>query len=196
MAVLTPDLKWVHGFSGHRDAAKWAADLDTIDASPLLDASPKVAKKLEAFAAAAEKAAGKTTWTKVFDAADDATELIGRHPARARIEAAVAQARGVAEAGLAKVFADLEAGGDRAEARKALFALQKAFKGQPEADDAATGAKAADKLGRLADVAEEFRESAREKAAAEFAGTRWTVLFGGVFPEPADDPGDGDGADE
>ncbi len=177
IGVLTADGKWVHGFSGHRSPDQFLADLDKIDASPLLDASPATVKKLEKIAAAAEKALAKQQWSKVFKAESAAAKLIGRHASRNTVSAAAAKARGVAESGLSKAYDALAGGETRDEARKTLYQLSKAFRGQPEGDEAAAGIKASDRLGRLAEIAEEHRAAARAKAATEFAGTRWAKLF-------------------
>jgi len=183
VGVLTPDGKWVHGFSGHRSAEKFLKDLDTIDASPLLNASPAVVKKLEKLLAAAQKSLAKKQWLKVIQCAEDAAELSGRHESRTAIGAAEAEARGVAEKALVDALEALTQGGDRNPVRKALFQLAKDFRGQPEAADAERGVKASERLARLAGISAEHRDAVRAKAAKEFAGSRWAALFGGEAPK-------------
>ncbi len=189
VAVLTDDLKWVTGFSGHRTAEQFAADLDIVDKSPLLDASPAVAKKLEKIATKADKHAEKRLWSKLLACEDDASELTGRHPARDRITAHADKARAFAETSITEVIKSLsgdgegKGGGDRTAARKTLMRLAKDFRGQPAADDATIGIKAVDRVARLAKLEGDAREGARKKFAKEFEDSRWTQLFGGTWPK-------------
>ena len=176
-AFVTPDLKWVGGFRGYKGADDFSAFLETIEKSPVIAASPEVAKKLEALAGQATAAAEKALWPKVLSTARDAAALFGRHEARSKIASALAKAREYAESELAKALDSVQKGGDRAAVRADLKKLASAFANEPEAKEADAGAKAVDRLATIDGVAPENQAAAREKAARDFAGTRWVNWF-------------------
>lgn len=171
---VTSDLKWVAGFSGYKDATAFLGVLEAAEKSPLLLAKPDVQKKLEALAAQAAKAAEKSDWKAVLAASKAASDMRGRSPVREKIAAEVAKARAWAAGELEKAAA---AGADRAAARIALKKLSAAFSGEPEQKDAEQGVKALEKLTTIEGLAAELQAAAREKAAKDFAGTRWAALF-------------------
>ena len=176
-AFVTPDLKWVGGFRGYKDADEFSKFLEDVENSPVLAASPEVAKKLEALAGQATAAAEKALWPKVLSSARESAALFGRHAARAKIAAALVKAREYAEGELAKALDSVQKGGDRAAVRADLKKLASAFANEPEGKEADAGAKAVDRLTTIDGVAPENQAAAREKAAREFAGTRWVNCF-------------------
>src|SRR5438552_2302485 len=99
---ITPDLKWVAGFSGYKDVTAFASVLDEVDKSPVLNASPDSLKKLDALLAQANKAAEKSDWKAVMAASKSAAELKGRAPQRDKIAEAVTKARSWAAGELTK----------------------------------------------------------------------------------------------
>src|SRR5205814_1958842 len=80
VGVVTPDLKWVAGCSGFKTVEEFDAVLATAEKSPLLEAKPDVAKKLEALGAQAGKAVEKANWKDVLAASKAAADLKGRSP--------------------------------------------------------------------------------------------------------------------
>jgi hypothetical protein len=136
-------------------------------------------KKLEALATQAEQGAEKSAWAKVLAAGKAAADLNGRSPVRDRITAAVAKARGWADAEMTKAL-DGAKSGDRNALRAALRKVVSAFPGEPEAKEAEAGVKAIDRLTVLDGVGADAIEKAREKATKDFAGTRWVALFAKV----------------
>ena len=176
-AFVTADLKWVGGFSGYQDEAAFTAHLDAAEKSPVLQAAPDVAKKLALLGAAAEAAAAKSEWPKVFTSAREAKALTGRHPAREKIAAAFAKARAWADGEMKSVRDSVQSGGDRAAARAALKKVSAAAAGEPEAKEADAGVTALEKLSVIDGVDAANQAAARAKAAKDFAGTRWTGWF-------------------
>jgi hypothetical protein len=174
---VTSDLTWVGGFRGYKSPDEFSTFLETIENSPVLAASPDVAKKLEALATQATAAADKALWPKVLSTAHDAAALFGRHAARAKIASALAKAREYAEGELAKALDSVTKGGDRTAVRADLKKLASAFAGEPEGKEADAGTRAIDRLAAIDGVAPESQAGAKEKAAREFAGTRWMNWF-------------------
>lgn len=192
---VTQDLQWIAGFSGYKDAAAFDAVLTQAENSPLLQAKPDVAKKLEVIAQAAEQAAEKGVWAKTLAAAKSAAELKGKCPARDRIAAAVAKGRAWAEDEISKALSSAVGAADRTAQRVALKRVSAAFAGEPEAKDADTGVKALERVGVIESLPDDKQGAAKEKAAKDFAGTRWVGLFDGSAAKPAETPaGEGEPA--
>lgn len=174
---VTSDLQWVAGFSGYKDAAGFDAVLADAEKSPLLQAKPETAKKLDALLAQAGKAAEKSDWKGVFAATKAAADLKGRSPAREKLAELVAKARAWADGEMTKQLDAVKGGGDRSAARAELKKVSTAFAGEPEAKESDAGMKAIDKLTTIEGLAADLQVAAREKAKKDFAGTRWTALF-------------------
>jgi hypothetical protein len=177
VAFLTHDLQWVHGYSGGRNAATFAAELEKAEQSPLVYATPAVEKKLETLATKAEKDAAKSRWAGVLKSAAAADGLVGRSAVRERIVAQVDKARKWASAAFDDAIKRLAAGADRAKVRVSLKGVASAFAGHPEADTAKTGLKAIDRLTRLAKTDPAKQEALKAKYGAEFKDTPWAGLF-------------------
>ena len=177
VGFVTPDLQWVAGFSGYKQSSEFMAILEQAEKSPLLNASPEGAKKLDAFATAAAQGVEKQQWAKVLAAAKDAEKVKGRSPARDKIAASVTAAHAYAEGELAAALTAATTGNDAAAARTALKKLAPVFAGEPEGKEAEAGVKAIDRLAVIAGVPADKQEAAREKATKDFAGTRWVALF-------------------
>ncbi|MCE9638209.1 MAG: DUF255 domain-containing protein [Planctomycetes bacterium] len=175
VGFVTTDLQWVAGFSGFKQAGEFAAILEQAEKSPLLNASPENAKKLDGIAAAAAQGVEKQQWAKVLAAGKDAEKLKGRSPAREKIDASLAAAHAYAEGELAKAL-ELAAT-DAAAARVALKKLAPVFAGEPEGKDAETGVKALERVAVIAAVPADKQDAAREKATKDFGATRWVALF-------------------
>src|SRR5882724_3406270 len=120
VGLVTTDLQWVGGFSGYKTADEFYAILSDAEKSPLLQAKPETAKKLDAFAAQASKSAEKLDWRGVLAAAKSAGDLKGRSPARDTIAALVAKARAWADGEMTKSLDAVKAGGDRSAFRADL----------------------------------------------------------------------------
>jgi hypothetical protein len=181
VAFITRDLKWVDGYRGYKDAAGFLSVLAQVEKSPVLDASPGDAKKLETLAAQADKALEKEQWANVMAAWKGAAAVQGNSPLRARIEAAVAKARVWADGEMTKGLERVKAGGDRNALRAVLKKVTTTFAGEPEQKEADLGVRALDKLSVIEGLAAEQQAVSREKAAKDFAGTRWSALF--AFPD-------------
>ena len=187
VGFVTPDLQWVAGFSGGKSASGLASVIDAVENSPLLQASPEVTKKLTALAEQAAAAAEKAQWPKVLAAAKQASALRGRSPIREQIDVALGQARAWAATEMTGILDVVRSGGDRSAARAALKKVSGAFVGEPEAREADAGMKAIDKYGVILAIAPDKQAAAREKAAKDFAGTRWTALFAAPAAAPEAD---------
>jgi hypothetical protein len=187
---VTPDLKWVGGFSGYKDESGFLGVLEAAEKSPLLDATEAVKKKLATLADKATKAAEKGDWKTVMASGTEAAATTGRCPDRGRLEDLVKKARAWAEERLAGVVADVRKGGDLPAARKALEDVRKAFAGEAEAEDAAKGLKALQRIGNIRAVEADPKgldpESIRKKAAKEYEGSRWAAAFGKEAAAPAE----------
>jgi hypothetical protein len=136
VGFLTHDLKWIAGFSGHKDEQGFLEVLDAAEKSPLLDAPEATRKKLAPLAERAGKAAGAGDYKTVLKAVADGAGLPGRCPEREKLDAAGKAARAWAEeqlSGAAKLVFD---GGDIAQSRSMLAAVKKHFAGEPECADA------------------------------------------------------------
>jgi hypothetical protein len=172
---LTPDLRWVHGYSGGRDAARFRAEIATArsrarllgatsppPASPA--ASPVVAP--DAVRRTLASAPPRTPATDVHltaassSAREDADEV--RAWARERLDRAV----------------DALAALDYRRARAILAEVRARTAGFPEQREAEKGEVAIHNLDRV-DRAESPTAAAevRELARQDLAGTRWAPLF-------------------
>lgn len=185
---LTTDLQWVAGFSGYKDQAAFAAVLDEVDKSPLLQAKPDVAKKLEGLAAQAGKAAEKGDWKAVMAASKASADMKGRSPSREKLADLVKKAREWAEGEMGKALESVKAGGERGAIRAQLKKVSAAFAGEPEQKDADQGSKALDKLTTIESMPAEQQDAAREKGAKDFADSRWAAVFDKSVPKPAEPP--------
>jgi hypothetical protein len=175
--IVTHDLQWIGGFSGRIELDAIVGVLDAAEKSPLLDATPEVAKKLDAVANDAEQQAAKAQWQRVMSAAKSAAQLNGRCAARERIAAAVGKARAWAEKELTDALVLVRGNGDRAIARAALKKVAGTLPGEPEAAEADAGVRALDKIAVLETLPADKLDAARDRAHTEFAATRWKVLF-------------------
>src|SRR5689334_20648676 len=177
VGFLTPDLKWVAGFSGYKDQAAFLAVLDAADKSPLLDATDAVKKKLTGLADKAAKAAEKGDWKAVLAAGHEGAATTGRSPDRVRLEDLVKKAHDWAETEFTRIVDEVRKGGELPAARKALGDVKKQMAGEPEAADVETGLKALTKLATIRGVEADPKgadpAAMREKAAKEFETSRW-----------------------
>lgn len=117
-----------------------------------------------------------------MSAAKSAGDIKGRSPVRDKIAELVTKARTWAETTIVEAQKTVQTGGDRAACLVALKKVAAAFAGEGEAKDAELGLKAIDKLGVIEGMAAEQQAAAREKAAKDFASTRWAELFGAAPP--------------
>lgn len=195
VGFLTPDLKWVAGFSGYKDQAAFIAVLDAVDKSPLLDASPAVKKTLLALADKATKAAEKSDWKAVITAGREGAATTGRSPDRVRLEDLVKKAHGWADGELTRIVDEVRKGGELPAARKAVDLVKKQMAGEPEAAEVDVGLKAFTKLATIRSVEAEPKgvdpAAMREKAAKEFDSSRWKAIFLKADAETATPPMDG-----
>jgi hypothetical protein len=177
-------------FAGYKDEGGFLGVLDAVEKSPLLDASEPVKKKLAGIAEKATKAAEKGDWKSVMAAGLEAAATTGRSPDRTRVEGLVAKARAWAEERLAAVVADVRKGGELPAARKILDEVKRAMAGAPEAEDAAKGLKALQRLGNIRSVEADPKgldpATLRKSAAKEYEGSRWDAAFG---KDAAQEPG-------
>lgn len=198
VGLVSHDGKWVAGFSGYKDAAAFLAMLNEAEASPHLQASPAVRKKIAGLLARAGKSAERGDWKTVLKAADDASKSYGRCAERDDLLALVAKARAWAVERFDEAARIATAGGDLTEARKALGEVRKHFGKEPEGDEAETGLKAVQRLAQIVSV--EARSTPpkdlREKAAAEYEGTRWAAIFAKQEEPPAPEPAEEEGSPE
>ncbi len=125
--------------------------------------------------------------TNPFRLPKAANDLNGRASARDKIAESVAKAREWAESELSKDVQSATKGEDRNAVRASLAKIASAFAGEPEAKDAENGTKAITKLGVIETLAAEQQAAAKDKAAKDFAGTRWAALFGGAAAEKPTD---------
>jgi len=188
VGIITDDMRWVGGWAGGTSVDKFVAALDAAEKSPLRPASAETRKALDELAANAAKAAGKSDWKAVMAASKAAAALKGRAPARDAIAEHVTKAREWAESELAKALEAIRTGGDRAAVRAQFKKVAGAFAGEPEQKDADNGAKALDKLTAIESMAAGEQDAAREKAAKDFAGSRWAAVFEKPAAKPAEPP--------
>ena len=188
VGIVTDDMQWVGGWSGRKPIDEIVAVLEAAEKSPLRPASAETRKALDDLAANAAKAAEKSDWKAVIAASKAAAALKGRATARDAIAEHVTKAREWAEAELAKALEAIRTGGDRAAVRAQFKKLAGAFAGEPEQKDADSGAKALDKLTTIESMAADQQDAAREKAAKEFAGSRWAAVFEKLAAKPAEPP--------
>jgi hypothetical protein len=186
VGIVTDDMQWIGGWAGGTTVDKFVAVLDAAEKSPLRPASAETRKALDDLAATAAKAAEKSDWKAVMAVSKAAAALKGRAPARDAIAGHVTKAREWAEAELAKALESIRTGGDRAAVRAQFKKVAGAFAGEPEQKDADNGAKALDKLTTIESMAADQHDTAREKTAKEFAGTRWAAAFEKPVPKPAE----------
>ena len=198
VGFLTPDLKWVGGFSGGKNEAGFLAVLDAVDKSPLLEATDAVKKKLLGLADKAAKAAEKADWKAVITAGHEGAATTGRSPDRARLDDLVKKAHAWADTEFTRIVDEVRKGGDLPAARKALGDVKKQMAGEPEAADVDTGIKALAKLATIRSVEADPKgvdpAAMRAKEAKAFADSRWKAVFsvagGGTDAKPADAPGE------
>jgi hypothetical protein len=186
VGIVTDDMQWVGGWAGGTSVEKFVAVLDAAEKSPLRPASAEARKTLDELAATAAKAAEKSDWKAVMAASKAAAALKGRAPARDAIAGCVTKAREWAESELAKALEAVRTGGDRAAVRAQFKKVAGAFAGEPEQKDADNGAKALDRLTTIESMAAGDQDAAREKAAKDFAASRWTAIFEKSVPRPAE----------
>lgn len=177
---LTPDGKWIAGFSGYKDAAALTAVMAEAEKSPLLDATAAVRKLLEKVAQTASTAAEHGDWKAVLLAAREAGKSTGRCPERNTVDAAEKKARDWVAAQFDAVIQDAVAGNDLAPSQKRLADIRRHFAGEPEAIDADAGSKALRRLAqiRAAEARPNPAADLRDKAAVMFKDTRWSAAFG------------------
>ena len=183
---ITSDLQWVGGFSGYKDANAFVSLLDEVEKSPLLQAKPEVAKKLDGLVATASKAAEKGDWKAVMAASKSSSDLKGRSPAREKLADLVKKAHEWGEGELGKALESVKTGGERGAIRAQLKKVSASLPGEPEQKDADQGLKAIDKLTTIESMAAEQQDAAREKGAKDFAGSRWAAVFDKSVPKPAE----------
>lgn len=178
---FTPELQWIAGWTGSTNADALLKVLDEVEKHALVQATPAVAKQLEALVATAQKAVDKEDWKAVLKAVRDAGRLRGRSALRTQLDgfAELAHAWGTAQ--LEAVVTALAAGGDAAEARKALNAIASRMGPEREADEVKVGLKAIERLvairGIEAGSTPDKAVGLRVKASVELKGTRWATLF-------------------
>jgi len=179
VGFVTPDLKWVGGWSGMRWETEFQTTLEEVEKNPMLDASPTATKQLEGMLGVAKKAAEMADWKVVAKAGRDASRIWGRSAARTELIGVVALARTWASEQLALALkAAQDPFANVLPVRASLNAVAAAFTGEPEAEDAKRGIKAIDRIGSIRNQGDgNEAEAARTKALAEFKGTRWEVLF-------------------
>lgn len=183
VAFVTPDLEWIAGYSGRRDAAAFLRDVAIAEKSPLRPATAEDRARLAPIALRAKAAAAEADWKGVIAAAHSAdAAAAGRCDERSAIEGYRAEAADWAEERLASLLATLRAGGDAGEAKTRLAAIAHDFAGEPAGADAKKGLDALARHAAFA-FARDSGDAAklatlREKALADFKGTRWEALFG------------------
>ncbi len=187
VGFLTPDLKWVGGFSGGKNVDGFLAVLDAVEKSPLLDATEPVKKKLLALADKAAKAAEKSDWKAVLAAGHEGAATTGRSPDRERLDGLVKKAHEWAEGELNRIVDEVRKGGELPVARKALGDVKKQMAGEPEAADVDLGLKALAKLGTIRSVEADPKgvdpAAMRAKEAKAFADSRWKAVFEAAEPK-------------
>ena len=184
VGFITPQGKWVGGYAGGSDEARFLKVLDEVEKSPLLEATDAVKKKVAGLAEKAGKAAEKGEWKSVLGAAREAKETTGRCESRETLEGFVKKAREWSAAQFDAAVKGAQSGGDLAEPRRILGDVKKQFSGEPEAAEAEAGLKALTKLSNLqaAEAAPNAQAGLREKVKKEFAASRWAAIFD---PKPA-----------
>jgi hypothetical protein len=192
VGFLTPDLRWVGGFSGYKDEAAFLSVLDAAEKSPLLDASEPVKKKLLALADKAAKAAEKSDWKTVIAAGHEGAATTGRSPDRVRLQDLVKKAHAWADAEFTRIVDEVRKGGELPAARKALGDVKKQMAGEPEAADVETGLKALSRLATIRSVEAEPKgvdpAAMRAKAVKEFESSRWKAVFEAAPPAAPPSP--------
>jgi hypothetical protein len=178
---LTPDLQWVHGYSGGRDAARFRAEIATARA------------RFRALSAAATPAAparlGRSLGRSI-GGPEVVRETVARAtPAVAREDVHLAGAGRLAAPGSEDALrawandrldraVDALVALDYARARAILAEVRSKTAGFPEEREAEKGEVAIHNLDRI-DRAEDARVATRIRDAArqDLAGTRWAPLF-------------------
>lgn len=164
VAVLSPDLEWVTGWSGGKSAEEVGMHLDRGEA---FRRSARVAE--------AKRAAEAGRWGRVVRLAQEAGG--GRSgPDAEEWRALLARADAWAEKALADAVAAAKAGRCE-EAQRLLDAVEREMPGRWAADDAEVGKKALKRREALEAIAKDAQAEARRAARTEYAGTRWAVLF-------------------
>jgi len=187
VALLTPDGRWIDGYSGWIEEPELLQRLTMAEKSPLLEAATAVRKQLGKHAATVGPAAEKGDWQTVLVAAREEKKSTGRCPERDVIRAAEKKAREWAAAELDGVVQQAKAGGDIVALRKKLGVVKQKFAGEPEAADVETGLKALQKLTLVREVEAGGNpaKDLRERNKAPFKDTRWFALFDKPAPPGA-----------
>ena len=187
VALLTPDGRWIDGYSGWKEEPAFLQLLAKAEKSPLLEATAAVRKQLEKHAGTVGAAAEKGDWQAVLVAAREERKSVGRCPERDVIKGAEKKAREWAAAELDGVVQQAKAGGDIVALRKRLGVVKQKFAGEPEAADVETGLKAMQKLGLVREVEAGGNpaKDLRERNSAPFKGTRWIAMFDKPAPAEA-----------
>jgi len=167
------------------------AFLDTVAKSPLLNATEEVRENLQKHLKTAKAAAASGKWRSVVKALQAAKDGFGRCPERDALNVLQKQVDDWKEAQYAEVAKAAVNGDSMVPAKKLLLAVKRAFAGLPEEEVAATGITAIPRLNflRTAEARPNVSPDLRDSIAAEFAGTRWTVLFA---KPGADEPAPGE----
>jgi len=189
---MTPDFEFVHGFTGSRSVKQFQADLDLVEKHPLFPATAEAAAKLTKLGERAAKDAAAEKWAKVLKTGRAGAAIRGACPERKALDDAVAAARKYAESRFMWVETEAKTADDVVAMTKELRAVQKLFKGEPEAAAAKLGQKAVITALAIRVAAEDTgadTADARKIAAEQYAGTRWEWLF---RKRPPPDPDDDD----
>jgi len=187
---MTPEFEFVHGFTGARTVEQFEQDLEIVENHPLFPASEKDAAQLAKLGEKAASLAESGKWKQVLDLGRKGAEIRGRCPERAALDAAVGRARAFAEERFLEIESAVRAGEveDTSRLTSSLAAIERDFKGEPEADAARLGKKAVRVA--LAAAGDADPDAARSKALETYAGTRWEWLFRDRPPAPAPDEDD------
>ncbi len=191
-AFVTPELKWIGGFSGYKEESEFLALVQSVEKSPLLNASEEGRKKLTGLVDRATKAVEKGDWKSVLAAHREGADVTGRCPERQQIDVLGGKARAWAAGRFAAAIRTAQEGGDLAEARKALNEVKKQFAGEPEAAEVEPGLKALQRLSSILTVESGTTsvspKGLREKAAGDYRGSRWAAVFEKKAAESAAPP--------
>ena len=187
VAFVTYDGKWVDGYAGSTNSDTFLESLAKAEKAPSLQASPAVRKKITGLAARAQREAKKGKWKAVVRAHQTAAKLTGRCAERTELNALMTRARAWAEAQLNSAAKLGATGTDLPTAEKLIKSIKSAFANEPESKDAAKGLKAFKALTKIQKAEAGTRdEPAREKAAARYEGSRWTIIFTGEEEEESE----------
>jgi len=181
VGIVTADLEWIAGYSGQKSAGLFIEQLAAAESSPLRPANADSRAKLAPLAERARAALAKGDHAGAVTAIHAADAYKGKCDERDALEAARAEAAAWAEERLAGAAATIAAKGDAEEAKRRLSSIAHDFAGEPAGADAKKGLDALARHATYAfarDAGDAAKlASVREKALAEFAGTRWKALF-------------------